>query len=86
MDFYGPFPSSEYILVVVDAFSRFPIAEIVRSTAAPTIIPKLDQIFAMDGLPEEIVTEVIDPLHIKPPGLHPQNCYITGSLEGNYLV
>ena len=57
IDFYGSLPSSEYILVIVDAYSRFPIAEIVRSTAAPTIIPKLDQVFAMHGLPEEIVTD-----------------------------
>ncbi|XP_065060965.1 uncharacterized protein K02A2.6-like [Rhopilema esculentum] len=57
IDFYGPLPSSEYVLVIVDAYSRFPITEIVKSTAASTIIPKLDQVFAMHGLPEEIVTD-----------------------------
>lgn len=53
IDFYGPLPSNEYILVIVDAYSRLPIAETVRSTAAPTVIPKLDQLFAVHGLPEE---------------------------------
>ena len=43
--FYGPLPSSEYTLAIVDAYSRFTIAEIVRSTAAPNIIPKLDHVF-----------------------------------------
>ena len=61
IDFYGPLPRSEYILVILDAYSRFPIAEIVKSTADPSIIPKLDQIFALHGLPEEVVTDVGPP-------------------------
>ena len=59
----GPLPSSEYILVNVDVYSRFPIAEIVRSTAVQTIVPKLDEIFAIHGLPGEIVTDIGPPFN-----------------------
>ena len=49
IDFFGPLPSGEYLLVVIDAYSRFPVVEITRSTATPTIIPILDKIFATHG-------------------------------------
>ena len=51
IDFFGPLPSGEYLLVVIDAYSRFPVVEITRSTATPAIIPILDKIFAMHGIP-----------------------------------
>ena len=44
-DFVGPFPSGELLLVVIDEFSRFPEVEIINSTSAKTVIPKLDNIF-----------------------------------------
>ena len=43
MDFCGPFPSGEYLFVVIDAYSRFPQVDIVCYTSASAIIPKLDQ-------------------------------------------
>ncbi len=52
IDFKGPFPSGEYLLVVVDDFSRFPEVEIVSSTSARAVLPKLDAIFARQGIPE----------------------------------
>lgn len=51
VDFCGPFPTGEYLLVVIDAYSRFPEVEIVRSTSAATTIPKLERIFATHGIP-----------------------------------
>ena len=51
VDFYGPLPTGEYLLVVVDRYSRFPEVEIVHSTRASTVIPKLDKIFAVHGIP-----------------------------------
>ena len=51
IDFCGPFPSGEYLLVVIDAYSRFPEVEIVKSTSAKSTIPKLEQIFARHGIP-----------------------------------
>ena len=46
IDFCGPFPGDEYLLVVIDAYSRFPEVEIVSSTSSEVTIPKLDRIFA----------------------------------------
>ena len=54
IDFCGPFPTGEYLLVVIDAYSRFPEVDIVRSTSATAIIPKLDRIFATHGIPTVI--------------------------------
>ena len=57
IDFFGPVPSNEYLLVIVDAYSRFPIVEVVRSTSIETVIPKLDSVFAMHGIPNEVITD-----------------------------
>ncbi|CAB4041445.1 Retrovirus-related Pol poly from transposon [Paramuricea clavata] len=53
IDFYDPLPSSEYLLVAVDRYSRFPEVEIVHSTRASTVIPKLDKMFSVHGIPKE---------------------------------
>ena len=42
----GPFPTGEYLLVVIDAYSRFPEVDIVHSTAAKGTISKVERIFA----------------------------------------
>ena len=57
LDLYGPLPSGEYLLVVIDRYSRFPEVEIVRSTKASTVIPKLDKIFAVHGIPSVIKSD-----------------------------
>ena len=51
VDFVGPFPSGERLLVAVDEFSRFLEVEIVTSTSAKAVIPKLDSIFSRQGVP-----------------------------------
>ena len=56
MDFYGPLPSGEFLLVVIDRYSRSPEEEVVRSTKASCVIPKLDRIFAVHGIPIVIKT------------------------------
>ena len=50
MDCFGPLPSGEYLLVLIDAYSRYPAVEIVQSTSASSVIPKMDKIFAMFGI------------------------------------
>ena len=50
VDFCGPFPTGEYLLVMIDAYSRFSEVEIVQSTAAKGTISKLDRIFATHGI------------------------------------
>ena len=57
VDFYGPLPSGEYLLVLIDRYSRYPEVEIVRSTKASVVIPKFDKIFATHGIPFSITTD-----------------------------
>ena len=57
VDFYGPLPTSEYLLVAVDRYSRFPEVEIVHSTRASTVIPKLDKMFSVHGIPDTIISD-----------------------------
>ena len=42
VDFCGPFPSDDYLLVVLDEYSRYPEVEIIKSTSANSVILKLD--------------------------------------------
>ena len=58
IDFYGPVPcGGQYLLVVIDTYSKFPKVEIVKSTSAKACIPKLDHIFATHGIPLKIRTD-----------------------------
>ena len=56
-DFAGPLPSGEYLLVIIDDFSSFPVVEILHSTTARAVIPALDRIFALLGKPETLKTD-----------------------------
>ncbi|GFR75472.1 transposon Ty3-G Gag-Pol polyprotein [Elysia marginata] len=51
VDFAGPFPTGEHLLIMIDDYSRFPEVEILFSTSAKTVIPNIDQIFARFGTP-----------------------------------
>eukprot|EP00794_Sanderia_malayensis_P021167 gene21167-biopygen14711 len=57
IDFCGPFLTGQYILVVIDVYSRYPEIELLKSTAAQRVIPKLDIIFARHGIPEKVTTD-----------------------------
>jgi transposase InsO family protein len=57
IDFYGPLPAGEYLLVAMNRYSRYPEVEVVRSTKASTVIPKLDQMFARHGIPTIIKSD-----------------------------
>jgi hypothetical protein len=63
IDFYGPLPSSEYLLVAVDRYSRFPEVEIVHSTRASKVIPKLDKMFSVHGIPDTIISDNSPPFN-----------------------
>ena len=56
VDFYTR-PNGEEIMVTIDDFSRFPVAEIVRSTAFSQVWPKLNHLLAMLGIPKTIKTD-----------------------------
>ena len=49
--FCGPFPTGQYLLVVIDAYSWFPEVDIVHSTAAKGTISKLERILSTHGIP-----------------------------------
>lgn len=53
-DFYGPLKSGEYLLVVQDTYTRFPVVEIVHSTAATPVIAAMDRIMSLYGVPKEL--------------------------------
>ncbi|KAK9710155.1 Integrase zinc binding domain [Popillia japonica] len=55
MDFAGPFPNGKYIFIIIDEYSRFPIAEIVDSTSFEQIQPILEKTFALMGIPKMVL-------------------------------
>ena len=57
IDFMGPLPTGEYLLVLKDLRSRFPEVEIINNTSANTVIPKLEKSFSTFGLPTNIKTD-----------------------------
>ena len=57
VDFMGPFPSGDYLLVVIDEYSRFPEVEFVTTTSARATIPKLDAIFSRQGIPDIVKSD-----------------------------
>jgi transposase InsO family protein len=56
-DFCGPLENGDYLLVTVDEYSRYPIVEIVKSVSANTVIPVMDKIISMFGVPKVIKTD-----------------------------
>ncbi|CAB4036465.1 Transposon Tf2-9 poly [Paramuricea clavata] len=57
IDFCGPFLGGSYLLVIIDAYSRFPEVEIVSSTSAKSTILKLERIFATHGIPKVLKSD-----------------------------
>lgn len=57
IDFYGPQPTGQYILVVVDCYSRFSEIEILTAISAQKVIPKLGGIFARRGILSQVTSD-----------------------------
>ena len=55
LSLYGS--NGEFVLAVIDYYSRFPMVEIMRSASSNTILNCLRKMFAMHGLIDEIVTD-----------------------------
>ena len=53
---FAELPGGIYLLVVIDDYSRCPVVEIISSTSARTIIPRLDRIFSEYGVPDVVRT------------------------------
>ncbi|KAK3728358.1 hypothetical protein QZH41_011397, partial [Actinostola sp. cb2023] len=56
-DLFGPLPSGQHLLVVIDNYSRFPEVEIVHSTSADAVVPHLDNIISRHQIPIKIRTD-----------------------------
>ena len=56
MDF-AELPNSEYLLIITDDYSRYPVVETVKSTSANTVIPKVDKVFCEFGIPDVVKTD-----------------------------
>ena len=56
MDF-AEFPNSEYLLIITDDYSRYPVVETVKSTSANTVIPIVDKVFSEFGIPDVVKTD-----------------------------
>ena len=57
MDYLGPLPTGEYVLVVVDYYSRYYEVDITRTATSDKVIESLKQIFATHGLPYSITSD-----------------------------
>ena len=57
VDFAGPFPTGEYLLVATDEASQYPEVEVIKSTAAKEEKPALEKLLATHGIPEEIKSD-----------------------------
>ena len=57
MDFCRPLPTGEYLIVIIDEYSRYPVVEITRSTSAQTVIPIMDKVFSIFSYPKQIKTD-----------------------------
>jgi hypothetical protein len=66
LDFYGPIkPMKEYLLVIVDDYSRFPWVEIISSLTGQVVIKKLEHLLSVFGIPEIIRTDNGPPFNSK---------------------
>jgi hypothetical protein len=54
---FADLPTGEHLLVVYDDYSRYPEVEIVTSTSARAVIPKLDKIFSAFGVSMVVRTD-----------------------------
>lgn len=57
MDFCGPYPNGNYLMVVIDDYSRYPVIKTIKSLSAGVVIPELCNIFTDFGFPTTIKTD-----------------------------
>ena len=87
IDFYGPVPTGEKLLVITDLYSRFPFIEYMRSTDADAVINRLNKLFTTFGFVNRVRSDNGPPfnstklkkyfndhdiMHTKITPLHPQ--------------
>ena len=56
-DLCGPFPTGEYIFTVIDAYSRYPEAVLLKDTSSKNLIKELESIFSKHGYSMTLKTD-----------------------------
>ena len=57
VDFYGPFPTGSYALVMIDQYSRYTEVEFTTTTSFEVTRTKLKKIFATHGVPKTLQSD-----------------------------
>lgn len=57
IDFLGPLDSGQYVLVVVDYYSRYFEVEITKDTTSKKVIESLERMFLTHGLPRSLTSD-----------------------------
>ena len=57
VDFLGPLPTKDLLLVIIDGRTRYPEVKVVRNTSAKSTIRCFESIFARHGIPRTIVSD-----------------------------
>ena len=55
-DILGPFPSGQYILAIIEGYSRYPEIKIIKKTYSIRIIQEMGEIFTRHGFPKTLKT------------------------------
>ena len=51
---FAELPNKDYLLLITDDYSRYPVVDIVKSTSAIAVISKLDKVFSEFGIPDTV--------------------------------
>ena len=57
VDFYGPPPSNTEVIIIKDEHSKTVIAEEVKSTSNENVLPALEAVISLMGIPMKIKTD-----------------------------
>ena len=57
IDFCGPLPNGENLMVIQDEYSRYPVVEILRKTTTESLVPVVDKVFAEFGFPKIVKSD-----------------------------
>lgn len=57
VDYAGPFPGNKYVFVLIDEYSRYPLAEITPSTSFTHLKHILEKTFSTFGIPKRLKSD-----------------------------
>ena len=57
IDYLGPLPNNKYMLVMIDQFSKYPVAAFTKSTSAKDLISVFNKAFSHFGYPETVISD-----------------------------